>query len=412
MQARAAAPAAAGGGADDDDNELVLRASAEWTPLLTGCSRGHVWVVMQLLGAGAEVDKAGADGRTPLMWAGAGGHVEIARRLLAAGAAVDAADSAGRTPLMWACTHGSGDIVQRLLEAGATPDCESTPRWTALTYACANGRDIAELLVQRISTDLGGVALLKASALGTVSTVGCLLRAYAYDAAATAAALHEACGNGHPETVASLLSAGADANALGALHTPLTFAASRGHLHVVRVLVAGGACVEGANKNGHTALHEAGSAAVAAWLLAHGGRGLLEKGAACDPSPLEAAYNRAAGPDVLACLVRAGACVDDGSLLQRAVRDGRLDDFCALLEGNPAAGQKTKALWAAASRGNEWLARELVHRGADPRAVLRRAVTKRKRLQVVAFVLSVAPDGELVVDDELIRLAQEQGTEE
>ena len=43
-------------------------------------------MVKDLLGAGADVNKAGEDGRTPLYWAAQGGHGDVVEHLLGAGA--------------------------------------------------------------------------------------------------------------------------------------------------------------------------------------------------------------------------------------------------------------------------------------------------------------------------------------
>eukprot|EP00658_Telonema_sp_P-2_P076721 TRINITY_DN6775_c0_g1_i1.p2 TRINITY_DN6775_c0_g1~~TRINITY_DN6775_c0_g1_i1.p2 ORF type:complete len:105 (+),score=34.15 TRINITY_DN6775_c0_g1_i1:197-511(+) len=63
--------------------------TGRYTPLSFAAQNGHTEVVRELLGAGAEVDKAAENGATPLSFAAQNGHTEVVKELLGAGAEVD-----------------------------------------------------------------------------------------------------------------------------------------------------------------------------------------------------------------------------------------------------------------------------------------------------------------------------------
>jgi ankyrin repeat protein len=90
-------------------------------------------VVVQLIEAGADVDKANNEGETPLFKAAHKGHEAVVKLLIAAKADVDKADNKGRTPLdiIWQQNQSyvkksysphreNQAIVKRLREAGAS----------------------------------------------------------------------------------------------------------------------------------------------------------------------------------------------------------------------------------------------------------------------------------------------------
>jgi ankyrin repeat protein len=109
------------------------------TPLLYAARDGRSEAARLLIEAGADIEKADADGVTPLLTAIVNGHMDVVRLLLDAGANVNARDWYGRTPL-WAAvdyrnldvpgaTRDNGvdrddvhDIIVRLLDSGVDPD--------------------------------------------------------------------------------------------------------------------------------------------------------------------------------------------------------------------------------------------------------------------------------------------------
>ena len=90
------------------------------TPLCIATKRGYLEIVVVLLLAGADINKATAnDGETPLYLASLEGHFEILNTLIAAGSNVDQSTHAGETPLYIASCLGYLNIVQSLTRAGA-----------------------------------------------------------------------------------------------------------------------------------------------------------------------------------------------------------------------------------------------------------------------------------------------------
>jgi len=83
--------------------------------MLQAVSAGHKNVVTELLGAGANVNKANDKGLTPLHYAASKSRHEIARLLIDRGANINAKDGANQVPLHRAATTGSTGMISLLL---------------------------------------------------------------------------------------------------------------------------------------------------------------------------------------------------------------------------------------------------------------------------------------------------------
>ncbi len=120
-------------------------------PLNVAALFGPAEMVAILLKAGADIEKPGRDGLLPLHNAVLAGRAEIVAILISKGAAVNSRDNQGRTPLLsFAATAGSAiDIPKMLLAAGADPDIEETvDQLRALDFAAINsGLELAKLLL-------------------------------------------------------------------------------------------------------------------------------------------------------------------------------------------------------------------------------------------------------------------------
>jgi ankyrin repeat protein len=116
------------------------------TPLLHAVREGHVETVMELLEAGADIDRVSlGDHTSPILIATINGHFDLALMLLGLGADPNAASDAGTTPLYAAInTYWAPkarypqqrayeqqqadylDVMRELLEAGADPNPRTT----------------------------------------------------------------------------------------------------------------------------------------------------------------------------------------------------------------------------------------------------------------------------------------------
>ncbi|KAM3457747.1 hypothetical protein MY3296_000820 [Beauveria thailandica] len=339
---------------------------------------GHIKVVDQLLGAGADANTAADEygGQTALQAACGGGHLGVVERLLSAGAVVNTAATrfSGQTALQAASGGGHLDVVKCLLSAGADVNATAVD-FTGLTPLQAASKSghievVDRLLLSRADVDATALdgdvltPLQAASSGGYLQVVECLLAAGA-DVNATAAdlkgrtALQAASGGGHLDVVNCLLSAGADVNAIAADSeglTALQAASKSGYIKVVDRLLFCGANVDAtiAELEGVTALQ-----------------------AASDGGHIE----------VVKRLLRAGACVNATAAFPLGVT----------------------ALQAASNRGHIEVVKRLLHAGADVntatskyggRTALQMA-SGRGHLKIVELLLGAGADDDDAATDAL-----------
>jgi ankyrin repeat protein len=251
------------------------------TPLLYAAREGQGDVAKLPLDAGAQIEKADADGVTPLLMAVLNGHVSLAQMLVSRGANVKVSDWYGQTPL-WAAvdlrnldvsgpTRNNGvdreavfGLIKLLLDKGADPNArtrESPPqrRW------------ITRLGSLSWVDFTGQTPFLRAALAGDVRTMRLLLDFHADPNIATfngttplmaAAGVNWTVSQTFDEGPAQLLEAvklaqslGNDVNAtndmgLQAVHG----AANRGSDDIIRFLVEKGARLDVADKQGRTPL--------------------------------------------------------------------------------------------------------------------------------------------------------------
>lgn len=258
-------------------------------PLIRAASKGRLPFVQSLLGQGANVNtRSSKSGAAPLHLAAFHARAEVVGELLKQGANKDALDDKQGTPLHWAAMNNRLNIVAILLDAGAdfTIRRNGKDGATPVHVAAHRGFDgIVSALLQRgadknARDNRGDTALICAASMGRLLTVQVLVTAGAdvnIQNSAGDTALSYAAHYGFDGIVASLIQTGeVDLNVRDSIQCdpPLTSAARRGHLPVVKLLLAAGAdldiCV---TSSGYAALTLAagfGYVSIVLALLQHG----------------------------------------------------------------------------------------------------------------------------------------------
>ena len=156
-------------------------------------------------------------------WRDVPGTAALARVLLDAGAPVEGDPLDAETPLTTAASYGDAEVARVLVEAGADLDATASPT--------AGGVP-------------GGTALRHAVVFGMTDVVDVLLAAGASDLVQAAAA---------GDVTGALTLGTSEVDRVAALRT----AAAHGRLNVIDQLIAAGTPVDGVDRDGSTALHEA-----------------------------------------------------------------------------------------------------------------------------------------------------------
>jgi serine/threonine-protein phosphatase 6 regulatory ankyrin repeat subunit B len=281
---------------DADPNSLETRNHAVsyglwYRPLGWAALHGRLGMARLLIQRGANIHSTGCLGRTALFCASERGHEDTVVFLMSQGAHADITDREGMTHLMAAASGGHLGMVKMLLQhmgGQGLNEADHTGR-TALHYAAAEGHEelVAYLLSQGahayITEFVGLTLFMEAAAGGHVGVVKTLLQHMGGQGLNQTdfggrTALYHAADRGHEETVAFLLSQGANVDSTDHIGmTPFMAAAWSGHVGVVKMLLQhmGGQGLNQADREGRTALYcasELGHEETATLLLSQGAR--------------------------------------------------------------------------------------------------------------------------------------------
>ena len=185
------------------------------TALACAAKHGHVEIAGYLLEEGAKLEAIDGRGQTPLIWAVKRGCMNVVRLLIDNGANVNAHDNQNGTPYTWALKRGHNAIVDLLIQTNLV-SLEPQDKWYNSKTFEALETSVEDWATQVNSRDRHGRTLLSRAA-----------------------------EFGHEASALPLNTNGADLEADdGQGHTPLLWAAKRGHMSVVRLLLDHKACIE------------------------------------------------------------------------------------------------------------------------------------------------------------------------
>ena len=170
---------------DDRDVAEFLRSSGAKVTLMDACALGDLKTATRLLDGGADPNVMrvyGIEDQYPPLWvAAAKGYLNLCRLLLDRGADVDQGSEStgfgGNTPIMAAAARGHVEVLKFLLERGADINSEDVHGFNALMCAAgANQVEAARVLLARGMKREGVVkGLLYAAARGSIDVINLIM---------------------------------------------------------------------------------------------------------------------------------------------------------------------------------------------------------------------------------------------
>lgn len=252
-----------------------LKADKGWTPLHEAAKDGNLEMVRLLIDKGAEINITNERGWTSLHRAANYGHLGVIELLFKKGADLNVRDNDGFSPLAYALRNKNLGIASFLIENGINPnspvDEKNRP---ALVYALKNGMwGIAELLIGRgadpNSKDGNEPVLIFVMKNDRYDLAQKLVENGAdpgsYDANESALIL--AFRTGHAGFAKLLIQKGADINCRDSKKmTPLHYAAAKGDVELVKLIVSRKANLLAPDVEGNLPLHKSTSIEVSSIL--------------------------------------------------------------------------------------------------------------------------------------------------
>jgi ankyrin repeat protein len=209
----------------------VIASSDDDAALIKASQAGDIKAVQALIDKGANINAKRADGASALIQASMEDHLDVVQTLLAKGADINAKNRSGESALKVASMLGYSDVVQLLIAKGADVNAKDNDGLSAIMSAAKEGNlDVVEILERAGAKD------------ATVAKQKVQVQSKATIEADEA--LNNAITTGDINAVKALLTKGYDLNhSYGNQYLPLYWAAMKGHLDIVKLLLANGADV-------------------------------------------------------------------------------------------------------------------------------------------------------------------------
>ncbi len=223
-----------------------------YTPLYLAAQQGRAPVLAALVKAGAEVKVATPNGTTALMVAAASGDVEAVKILVDNGAEVNGKDGVRQqTPLMYAAASNRAAVIDYLVSKGA--DLKATSKVSNLANLSREGLGFGGN--PQVPGGQGANAPARRAPMPGVDRNYSLNELIIAHGGLTP--LLYAVRQGHQESTAALLKAGADVNlrSAGDGTTPLLMAVINGHFEIAKTLLDRGADPNALSEQGVSPLY-------------------------------------------------------------------------------------------------------------------------------------------------------------
>ena len=205
-------------------------------PVAVACKKGDADKLDLLIKQGAKVDGWQSSKLDPLCIAVRGGHIRCVRTLLAAGAPIVTGRQYGFSALNGAAQEGHAEILTLLLQQDVSVNAESNPGGGTPLHTAI---DMGQLACVQVLLGMAGIDIERPNAKGQT-------------------ALYWAAFKGHVQAVQLLLDRGAKVQGWSSWESdPLCMAALNGHSACVQALLAAGSPIVSDRQYGFSALNNA-----------------------------------------------------------------------------------------------------------------------------------------------------------
>ena len=309
---------------------LIMHSLAD-SDLYTAAQEGDVERVKKLVEAGMPINEKTLNGRTPLQSACFYGHLPVVEYLVEHGGNMNERDTYGLTPMHYACYKRHLNVVVYLIEHGGNVNERTEDGWTPLLLAAQEGHlSIVECLVEH------GAIVNAKYVQGRTHFASCNSNIHQFLEPYTDICIASSTGN--IRALDYIIKRGeSNINTKDKYgKTGMHYAAMKGHLYAVNLLICNGGDAQMKDKRGRTALHyacEEGHLEVVKCLVVYCGVNERDEGG---NTPLHHAAIKGK-IEVVEYLVRHGGTVNERdeegtTLLHYAAQEGHLEVVRYLVE--------------------------------------------------------------------------------